>query len=83
METLLTRKTASLRLTCSVQMVDRLIKSGQLKSINIGRLVRITEDSLTSYIWGPKKQTKSKESDFLNELERKERYMKNLEGRKI
>lgn len=44
-----TRLVVAQRLNCSVHTVDRLLERG-LKSVKIGRMVRIREDDLEAFI---------------------------------
>ena len=46
----LTRKTVSIQLQVGIRTVDRLIKTGKLKSIKIGDLVRISEEDLNQFL---------------------------------
>lgn len=46
----LTRQQAAERLAVDVQVLDRVIKAKKLKSVKIGRLVRIPEDALREFI---------------------------------
>lgn len=47
---LFTKKQISRELRVSLRTVDRLLKSGDLKYLKIGRLVRITEGQLNQFL---------------------------------
>jgi excisionase family DNA binding protein len=49
-DTLYTRRQAAERLTISVPTLDRLIRTGELPVVRIGRSVRLAESDLHAYL---------------------------------
>lgn len=46
----LTRREAADELRCSLQLLDRLLRTGELRSFRCGRLVRISRQELMRFV---------------------------------
>ena len=49
-DTLHTRRDAAERMRCSERTIDRLVKSGRLRTVKLGRLTRIPDSALSQLL---------------------------------
>ena len=62
-ERLLTIEEAADRLIVHPNTVRRLIKTGQLKAVKVGRLYRVLEKDLLEFIYGSRDERKEKQEE--------------------